>query len=268
MFLIYGIITLEKQLRMEVKKRKMKNEVILLGIAMMAFLSFDMAYAETIEECHFTAFIEHTWVMYGERPWVSGFVVGCDNPRWVHTDNELDYQLKDTIQVRFTDINGNLLTGHIADADNIPFSDEIEYSKYSFRDYVYRGGNLLAHQDAMVKGSQYIQENQFYFEFPLAVNSRDFEHRGIYHIELQYGDHKRIVTFASLNPAIHYMVMEPPKPDECIGHEDEIVRLQNLAESLEKDIQRQKGLDKSDKLLASQGYLEYIEAQITNLNQC
>ena len=188
---------------------------------------------EVDESCIFTAFIEKSWVFFTERSWVTGWVTGCDSQSWEYTPNEILYAMKDTIQVKILDIDGNLVDDHIADKDNIPFSDEIVYSKYSFRDYVYRGGQITAHLDAAHKGPQYLQENQYYFEMP-QINSRDFEHRGVYQIELTYGDHVRTIWFAVLNPELRWDEVEP---DPCLEYyEKELKKLESIRQVLERQL--------------------------------
>jgi len=63
---------------------------------------------------------------------------------------------------------------------------------------VYRGG-AQGNADVTEAETVYIRENQYFFYMP-QIHSIDFEHRGIYQIELKYGEHVRTVWFAVFDP--------------------------------------------------------------------
>lgn len=148
----------------------------------------NMVFAEE-DDCIFTAYIEKSWVFFQERPWVTGFVINCDE--------EIQYHLKDFVYIRILDINGDLVDDNYYDNRDTRRTSAPE--KYVFNDSVYRGGGLGGNADTTHAETIYIKENQYFFYMP-QIHSIDFEHRGIYQIELKYGDHIRTVWFAVLDP--------------------------------------------------------------------
>ena len=161
--------------------------IVLLGVTMI-HNSDENYYFANAEECIFTAYIEKSWVTFRERPWVIGTVYNCDE--------SIEYQKKDTLYIRILDINGDVIDdGWKPEARANPVETP---NKYIFNDQVYRGGSQ---GNADVTGDKviYIRENQYFFYMP-QIHSLDFEHRGIYQIELTYNNEKRIILFAVLDP--------------------------------------------------------------------
>ena len=255
------------------EKTEMKYAANKLVIgALLLLIPLSVAYAtpeeEVGKECIFTANIEKSWVSFTERPWVTGIVKNCDSQSWEYTSNELLYSMKDTVQIKIFDIDGNLVDDHIAPGPTkIPVKDGIIYSKYSFNDQVYRGGQIASHQDAAHEGSQYLQEDRYFFEMP-QINSRDFVHRGVYKIELVYGEHTREIWFATLNPDIPWN-LEEKKTEVCTtDYYDKLVRLENSVKSLEKALDRFEMLGHEVKFMATLDTLEKLDDEIANILKC
>lgn len=168
----------------------MKSTSVLLGIIIIfgiSVIGVNQSFAEK-NECVFTANIEKSWVIFLERPWVTGTVYNCDE--------SIEYQKKDTVYIRILDINGIVIDdGWKPKARDNPIETP---NKYIFNDQVYRGGSQ---GNADVTGDKviYIRENQYFFYMP-QIHSLDFEHRGIYQIELTYNNEQRTIWFAALDP--------------------------------------------------------------------
>ncbi len=165
----------------------------LLFILPLLVLLFIPVFAddEVIQQdgCIFTSWIEKSWVLFQERPWVSGFVYNCDDG--------IDYYLKDFVHVRILDIDGNLVD------DNYYYNKMIRKTitpeKYVFSDLVYREGSFTGNVNVEKVEVVYIKPNQYFFYMP-QIHSIDFEHRGIYQIELSYGNHVNTIWFAVFDP--------------------------------------------------------------------
>ncbi len=85
----------------------------------------------------------------------------------INCDDGIQYHLKDTVYIRILDINGDLIGGGNADVSQVEVI--------------------------------HIRENQYFFYMP-QIHSIDFEHRGIYQIELTYNNHTNTIWFAVLDP--------------------------------------------------------------------
>lgn len=148
------------------------------------------------EECTFTAYIEKSWVNFGDRPWVSGFVDNCDD--------KIQYHLKDFVHWQIKDINGDIVTENWHFAKNSATNEaklrDTQPSKYKGIDDVFRGYGIKgANADTTEAKTYYLRENQYFFYLP-QIHSIEFEHSGIYQIELTYSDYTRTVWFAVLDP--------------------------------------------------------------------
>lgn len=246
------------------------NKFVIGALLLLIPISAAFAAPEenVVKECIFTANIEKSWVFFTEKPWVTGIVKNCDSQSWEYTSNELLYSTKDTVKIKIFDINGNLVDDHIATGKTkVPVTDGITYSKYSFNDHVYRGGHIAAHQDAAHEGSQYLQEDRYFFEMP-QINSRDFEHRGVYKIELVYGDHTREIWFAALSPDIPWYLEAKAESNSCIDNKDKLIRLDNTLKSLEKQIVRFEMLGNDQKVQAAIDTWDKVDEQIKKLEKC
>ncbi|MCZ6583061.1 MAG: hypothetical protein O6761_07830 [Thaumarchaeota archaeon] len=249
----------------------MKYEAIMLSIALTLVLSSaTLAYAshegstwtwnegygpEQTKECEFTAYIEKSWVFFTERPWVTGFVSDCDS-------NE--YHEKDRVFVRVLDINGDLVEDNWLPKN--PTNKVEIVSQYVFTEHVYRAGSFTGNANVEKVEVVHIKPNQYFFYMP-QINSVDFEHRGVYQIELTYGDHVRTIWFASLSPDIPWY-LDQVYSDPCIDFENKLKRLQNTVVSLEKQIERYELLDQQEKVSATVKSLDGVEKQIESLKEC
>jgi len=164
--------------------------MLVLLIPSMVYASHESeSNLEEDESCIFTAYIEKSWVKFQERPWVTGWVYNCDEG--------IPYHLKDTVYVRILDINGDLIEDDWKDNKN-SIKSKNHPTKYIFNDQVYRGGARGASDNTEAE-TIYIKENQYFFYMP-QIHSIDFEHRGLYQIELTYNKEVRTIWFAVFDP--------------------------------------------------------------------
>lgn len=230
----------------------------LLIAALLLLIPISLAYAsseeEVIEECEFTADIEKSWVFFTERPWVTGYVYNCDS-------NE--YHEKDTVFVRILDINGDLVEDGWKPQKNTGKQLPL-VTKYVFNQDVYRGG---FRGNANVEGIDvvHIRTNQYFFYMP-QIHSIDFDHKGVYQIELTYGDHVRTIWFASLNPDLP--IHEEEEIDPCLDYEDRLVLMKNTLNSLEVQLTRYENLGQLEKVESTLELLEEGQKQIEALSIC
>jgi len=165
----------------------------LLLVPLFALLFIPAFAQETQEEndCIFTSYLEKSWVFFQERPWVTGSVINCDDG--------IQYHLKDTVYVRILDINGDLVDDNWIPKARHNVAEDGKPQKYVFNDSVYRGGGIGGNADVSQVEVIHIRENQYFFYMP-QIHSIDFEHRGIYQIELTYNTHINTIWFAVLDP--------------------------------------------------------------------
>lgn len=164
--------------------------IILLIPSMVDVSHESESNPEEGESCIFTAYIQKSWVKFQERPWVTGWVYNCDDG--------IEYQLKDTVYVRVLDINGNIIEDDWKAGKNTARSEHSNPTKYIFNDQVYRGG-AQGNADTTETETIHISKNQYFFYMP-QIHSIDFEHRGIYQIELTYNKEVRTIWFAVFDP--------------------------------------------------------------------
>ena len=180
---------------------KQRNGMIFLIVSIILLIP-SMVYAshetepnlEEDESCIFTGYIQKSWIKFTESPWVTGWVINCDEG--------IQYQLKDTVYVRILDINGDLVEDDWKARKDTAKTESSNPTKYIFNDQVYRGG-AQGNADVSEAETIYISENQYFFYIP-QINEIDFEHRGIYQIELTYNKEIRIIWFAVLDPDKRY----------------------------------------------------------------
>jgi len=251
----------------------MKNEAYIMGITLLMMGSVGFAYAghegstftynegygpEQIKECQFSAYIEKSWIFFTERsPWVSGWITDCDSS---------NFWEKNRLFVRILDINGDLVEDtwqpHATKADPL-----VMPSLYEFTESVYRGGSYTGNANVERVELVHIAPNQYFFYMP-QVNSIDFEHRGIYQIELTYGDHVRTIWFASLDPQIPWNVDKVPEEDPCNNYKNKLDLLENTRLALERQIDRYEGLGQKEKLQATIALLDENREEIESLEKC
>ena len=191
-------------------------------------ISFNQSFAEEEEQkCIFTAHIEKSWVFFPDRPWVTGSVINCDS-------NE--YHEKDRVFVRILNINGDLVEDNWLPDHTTTRS--IDPEKYIFTDHVYRKGSYTGNYELGLHGGTIsIRPNQYFFYLP-QIHSIDFDHRGIYQIELTYGNHVRTVWFATFSPDISWKDDEKKEADPCVDYTDKLIRLNNTLTALKKELTR------------------------------
>lgn len=199
------------------------------------------------DECIFTANIEKTWVNFGDRPYVFGTVKNCDSN---------DIYKKDFVFVKILDEDGNLVDDKwqpdkVTAKTNKP-------TKYAWNDNVYRGGGLGMNADVSEERTIYIDKDTYFFYMP-QITQIDFKHRGVYQLEVKYGDHTIFVNFATLSPDIFYAT---EIEEYCETQADRTKYLENTIKAMKGDLERvenrpmihQKYLDKITE------YQEEIEA--------
>ena len=165
--------------------------IIVLVSVILIIISFNPIQAQ---ECVFTSMLEKSWVMFGERPAVMGFVINCD-------DN-IEYQKKDTVYIRILDVDGNVVDDNWKASKDTARTKNDNPTQYIFNDQVYRGGSQ-GNADISQAKTVHIQKNM-YFEYLPQINSIDFEHRGFYWIEVTYNNEVKMVHFITLDPEIWY----------------------------------------------------------------
>jgi len=242
----------------------MKKYVVSIFLVLVILLIPSMVYAsheshpnlEEDESCIFTAYIEKSWISFPDDPWVSGFVYNCDS-------NE--YHEKDRVFVRVLDINGDLVEDNWL-PKNPTNKDEI-VSQYVFTEHVYRKGSFTGNANVESVEVIHIKPNQYFFYMP-QINSVDFEHRGIYQIELTYGDHVRTIWFATFSPDIWWENDEVAEEDPCIDYKDKIIRLNNTLDVLERELFRFDLNGQIEKYENTLKVLEDTEKQIEELEKC
>jgi len=209
---------------------------------------------EQIKECQFTANIEKSWVFFTERPWVTGWITDCDSDKYFE---------KDRVFVRILDINGDLVESEWFTKTTAKSSTP---EKYVFTEHVYREGSFTG--NANVEGAEvvHITPNQYFFYMP-QINSVDFDHRGVYQIELTYGEHVRTIWFASLSPDIPWYQDEVDS-DFCNDFEGQLNGLKNTVIALEKQIDRYVLLDQQEKVSVTIESLVEVKKQIELLKEC
>ena len=177
--------------------------VFILLVPSMVYASHESEVnIEEDDSCIFTGYIEKSWVKFQERPWVTGFVVNCDPEfAWQYfSSNDEGYFEKDRVFVRILDINGDLVESGNHLKDNSARYDDIETSPYVMNYVVNRSGE---YKNTSGKDTVTVYPNQYLFYMP-QILSLDFEHRGIYQIELTYDEEVRTVWFAVLDPDKRY----------------------------------------------------------------
>ncbi len=170
---------------------------LLIRIPFLA-LFFIPAFAEeqSYEQCVFTGHIQKSWATFGERPWITGFVYNCD-------DN-IEYHLKDFVHWQINHLDGKPVDGGYMTwkpiASERTLVESERPSKYKGIDDVFRGYGIKgANADTTEAKTYYLHKNQYFFYLP-QIHSIDFEHRGIYYVEISYGNHIEKVYFAVLDP--------------------------------------------------------------------
>lgn len=250
----------------------MKYEAIVLLTALTLVLSSTIpAYAghegstwtwnegygpEQIKECVFTADIEKSWVFFTERPWVTGWITDCDSNK---------YWEKDRVFVRILDINGALVEDTWKPSD--PTNKVEIVSQYIFTEHVYRAGSFTGNANVEKVEVVHIEPNQYFFYMP-QINSIDFEHRGVYQIELTYGEHVRTIWFASLSPDIPWYLDKVPSEDPCINFEKKLMRLDNKLKSLDKQLDRYEGLGQNERIQGTIKLMDETDEVIKTLREC
>ncbi len=230
--------------------------VLILLIPSMVYASHESEKnLEENESCIFTAFIEKSWVFFQDRPWVSGFVNSCD---------AYHYFEKDQIFVRILDINGNTVSDSWKPYNTKAYPLEPP-SLYEFTTYVYRGG---ARGGTNVESAEliHIRPNQYFFYMP-QINSIDFDHRGIYQIELRYGDNIRTIWFVTLSPNIWWEDDEVVK-DLCIYYKDNLIRKNNTLDSLHKRLLVLENIGQTEKYEHQLNIIQDMEKKIRELEKC
>jgi len=164
--------------------------IMILLIPGVVYASHEPEPVEESQDCMFTAYLEKSWIKFQERPWVTGWVYNCDEG--------IQYQLKDTVYVRILDINGDIIEDDWKARKDTAKTQNNNPTKYIFNDNVYRGGSHGGTENTEDKVI-YLRENQYFFYMP-QIHSIDFEHRGIYQIELTYNNEVRTIWFAVLDP--------------------------------------------------------------------
>lgn len=211
---------------------------------------------EEIKECQFTASIEKSWVFFTERPWVTGFVNDCE---------VYHYFEKDRVFVRILDINGDLVEDtwqpYSVKTDPLVAPSLYEFTYDVYRDGARGGTNV--EKDTLV----YIAPNQYFFYMP-QINALDFDHRGIYQIELTYGDHVRTIWFASLSLDIPWQLDKVPSEDLCIDFEEKLLRLENKLASLDTQLDRYKQLGQDEKTQGTVDLMNETNMEIKSLKEC
>ena len=167
----------------------MRISLKLLLIPLLAIMLIPAAAAESDDDCSFTASLEKSWIYYSESPWVRGSVVDCDN-RYL--------QDKDRVYVKLLDINGDRIDGKWKGIDAA--TNSRNPSQYEYTLSVYRGGALGFFDSTKVPAIT-LNENEYFFYMP-SISPLDFDHRGVYQIQLRYGDHTQVIWFATLSPDI------------------------------------------------------------------
>lgn len=182
----------------------------LLIIPLLALLFIPAFADQESQDCVFTAHIEKSWVFFQDRPWVTGSVINCDD--------KIDPYKKDFVYMRILDINGDVVEDNLimntktklpVVSSDLPTAlqgwkpDVIATrppapAKYVFSEDVYRGG-FRGNADVSQVEVIHIRLNQYFLYLP-QIHSIDFEHRGIYQIELSYGNHINTIWFAVLDP--------------------------------------------------------------------
>lgn len=250
----------------------MKNEAIMLLIALTLVLgSTTFVYAshegftftynegygpEQTKECQFTANIEKSWVFFSERPWVTGWITDCDSNI---------YWEKDRVFVRILDINGDLVEDTWK--PNNPTNKVEIVSWYAFTEHVYRVGSFTGNANVEKVELVHIKPNQYFFYIP-QINSIDFEHRGIYQIELTYGEHVRTIWFASLSPDIPWQLDKVSSEDPCIDFEEKLMRLDGKLKSLDKQLYRFETLGQDEKIQGTIKLMGEVDEVIKTLEEC
>lgn len=169
----------------------MRISLKLLLIPLLSIILIPASADESKDECIFTASLEKTWIFYSESPWVRGSVVDCDN-RYI--------QDKDRVYVKLLDINGDRIDGKWKGID--ANTKSLNPSQYEYGISVYRGGAMGFFDSTKVPAIT-LNENEYFFYMP-SISSLDFDHRGIYQIQLTYGDHTRVIWFATLSPDVRW----------------------------------------------------------------
>lgn len=240
----------------------MKYKIIILSIILFTLIPSIVyaSYDNPIDEqsCLFTAYIEKSWIFFQDHPWVTGSVINCDGG--------IENHKKDFVYVRILDINGDLVDDKwIPEARHNVAEDEMP-QKYVFNDSVYRGGGLGGNADVSFDKVIHIRENQYFFYMP-QIHSIDFEHRGIYQIELTYGNHIRYIWFAVLDPSIWWE--DDEKIDDlCIGFEDKISNLNNNIRVLEQELIKYTLNGQVEKYNDRLSVIDSINKQIKDLQKC
>lgn len=162
---------------------------LILSISILFVGINETGYAEEQQdECIFTSYLEKSWIQFQERPWVTGSVINCDEG--------IENHKRDSVYIRILDINGDVVDdGWKPEARANPVETP---NKYIFNDQVYRGGSQ-GNADVTNEKVIYIRDNQYFLYLP-QIHSIDFEHRGVYQIELTYGVHTNTIWFAVLDP--------------------------------------------------------------------
>jgi len=230
--------------------------VLILFIPSMVYASYESESNLEEESCIFTAYIEKTWVMFQESPWVTGFVYNCDSR---------EYHEKDRVLVRILDINGDLVEDSWQQKKTTAHKDT-KPSLYTFTEHVYRKGSFTGNAN-VEKEVVHITPNQYFFYLP-QINSLDFEHRAIHQIELTYGDHVRTIWFATLNPNIWWEDDEKKEADPCIDYREKLVRKNITLDALNKELVRLELNGQVEKYENQLTVIEDMEKQIDELETC
>lgn len=172
------------------------NKTLFLPIFILLISVFTLseAFGEEEDNCQFDAHLEKSWIKFGERPWVTGGVIGCD---------VTEYHEKNTVYVRILDINGDLLGDTWQPRKQTVHTSKVSPSLYTFNERVYREGSFTGNANVEKVEVIHLKYNQYFFYLP-QINGLDFKHRGVYTIELRYGEEIRTINFATLHPDLRY----------------------------------------------------------------
>lgn len=211
---------------------------------------------EIKQNCIFTANIEKTWITFGEKPKVWGTVYDCDS-------NEIHE--KNRVFVKILDINGDVVQDSWQSDKKTAKTSKP--SLYEFNQDVYRERGFRG--NANVQGVEviHIQPNEYFFYMP-QINSLDFDHRGIYAIELTYGNYVRYVSFATLSPTLFWNLDEIPEKDICDDYREKLIRLDNTLKAFEKELVRLELRGLAEKYLNQVDVIKSQEDKIDALGQC
>jgi hypothetical protein len=130
---------------------------------------------------------------------------------------------------------------------------------------VFRNDEVGNHSFDNTKSLVNLLPNQYFMYLP-SISPLDFEHRGLYQIQVTYGEHTETFWFGVLNPNVYYA-----DPEYCENAQEKIIKEKTSLNSIQHQID--KIISENNEILTiSQKALETekLEKQefIKNLEQC